>query len=334
MTLHVGIFSAQKYDEVSFSRYKNESSLHFHFIPAALTEETAAACERYDVVCAFVNDRLDAAVLNTLARCGVSHVAMRCAGYNNLDIKVAKSLGIAVSRVPAYSPEAVAEHAVALMLTLNRKIHKAYNRVREGNFDLNGLLGFTLHNKVVGLIGTGHIGCATARILLGFGCHVIAYDPFPNDALRAQGVDYVGLDKLLSDSHIISLHCPLNEDSHHMINQDAIDKMRDNVMLINTSRGGLVDTKALIRGLKSHKIGYLGLDVYEMESELFFKDRSDEIIHDDLFERLATFHNVVITGHQGFFTEEALDQIARTTISNILAYHNGTASTDRFVVFP
>lgn len=330
----VAVFSTQAYDEKSFAHSLEKEDLQLHFLPAPLTQETAALATGHDAVCVFVNDVVDSTVLDKLAEHGVNHIALRCAGYNNVDLAHAASLGIAVSHVPAYSPEAVAEHAVALMLTLNRRMHKAYNRVREGNFDLNGLLGFTLHGKTVGVVGTGHIGAATAKILLGFGCKVLCFDPYPNASLIASGVNYVEMDELFAQSHVISLHCPLNEQSHHMINRDSLAKMRDGVMLINTSRGGLIDTKAIIDALKQHKIGYLGLDVYEMESELFFKDHSFEIIQDDVFERLQTFHNVLITGHQGFFTHEALSQIAHTTFTNIRCAISGNLENGHFLVAP
>lgn len=331
MTVRVGVFSAKTYDEDVFSPLAEHFDISFRFLPMALNEETAQLCSDYDAVCVFVNDNVSEPVINALHQCGVRHVALRCAGFNNVDTKAASKCGIAVSRVPAYGPEAVAEHAIALMLTLNRKIHKAYNRVKEGNFELSGLLGFTLHNKTAGIIGTGRIGAATAKILSGFGCRVLCYDPYPDENLQKLGCEYVSLDVLLASSHIISLHCPLNEDSYHLINADTISKMRDGVMLINTSRGGLIDTSAVIKGLKARKIGYLGLDVYEMESELFFKDHSEQIIDDDIFERLATFHNVIITGHQGFFTQEALSQIASTTLENLRDVSAGNADPAHLV---
>lgn len=333
MTIQMGIFSCQPYDEASISKLAG-GEINLHCFPARLDENTVPLCDGLDAVCVFVNDTVNAVVLEKLKAAGVSHIALRCAGYNNVDLEAAKGLGLAVSHVPAYAPEAVAEHAVALMLTLNRRMHKAYNRVKEGNFDLNGLLGFNMAGKTTGIIGTGHIGRATARILLGFGCEVLCYDPAPDRQLQDAGARFVPLDELLSRAHIVSLHCPLNQHSYHMINEESISKMRDGVMLINTSRGGLADTQALINGLKSHKIGYLGLDVYEMESELFFKDHSCEIIQDDVFERLSTFHNVLITGHQGFFTQEALGQIAQTTLNNVAACANGTMDTTTFLVKP
>lgn len=331
MTIRVGVFSAKSYDESIFAPMSEHYDVSFRFLPMALDAQTAHLCSDYDAVCVFVNDDISRPVIDALHQCGVRHIALRCAGFNNIDLQAAKDHGIAVSRVPAYGPEAVAEHTIALMLTLNRKIHKAYNRVKEGNFELSGLMGFTLHNKTAGIIGTGRIGAATARILSGFGCKVMCYDPYPDGELIQAGIDYVPLDTLLETSHIISLHCPLSEDTYHLINRDTIAQMRDGVMLINTSRGGLIDTSAVIHGLKSRKIGYLGLDVYEMESELFFKDHSEQIIDDDVFERLATFHNVIITGHQGFFTQEALSQIATTTLENLRDFNKGKPDPSRFL---
>ncbi|MBU2976951.1 2-hydroxyacid dehydrogenase [Alteromonas sp. C1M14] len=331
--MKIGVFSSNPYDESSIGEQANEE-VELSYFSAHLNLQTVPVCQGLDAVCAFVNDDISEDVIAKLAAQGVSHIAMRCAGYNNVDIEAAKKHNIAISHVPSYGPEAVAEHAVALMLTLNRRMHKAYNRVRDGNFNLDGLLGFNMAGKTVGIVGTGQIGQATAKILLGFGCHVLCVDPYPNQELIDAGVKYVDMAALLSQSHIISLHCPLNNDSYHLIDADAIAQMQKGVMLINTSRGGLVDTQALITGLKTHKIGYLGLDVYEMESELFFKDHSFEIIQDDVFERLSSFHNVLITGHQGFFTKEALAQIATTTLLNIKQWHDGTASQSTFLVLP
>ncbi|MEG3767821.1 2-hydroxyacid dehydrogenase [Alteromonas sp. 14N.309.X.WAT.G.H12] len=333
MSNKVGVFSSNPYDESSLSAQVSDD-IELQFFTAKLDLQTVPICQDLDAVCAFVNDEINEDVIKILAQYGVSHIAMRCAGYNNVDVDAAKKHHIAISRVPSYGPEAVAEHAVALMLTLNRRMHKAYNRVRDGNFNLDGLLGFNMAGKTVGIVGSGHIGQATAKILLGFGCRVLCVDPYPNKELIDAGVHYVDMATLLTESHIISLHCPLNNDSYHLINPTTIAQMRDGVMLINTSRGGLMDTQALISGLKSHKIGYLGLDVYEMESELFFKDHSFEIIQDDVFERLSSFHNVLITGHQGFFTQEALGQIAATTLSNIASWANGTANDTNFLVLP
>jgi D-lactate dehydrogenase len=251
-----------------------------------------------------------------LASHGTSLIALRCAGFNNVDLKAAARLGMRVVRVPAYSPYAVAEHVVAMIQTLNRKTHRAYNRVREGNFSLEGLLGFDLHSRTIGVVGTGKIGQIFAQIMKGFGCEVLGYDVFKNSAFEAIG-RYVALPELLSQSDIVSLHCPLTPETYHLINAEAIEQMKPGAMLINTSRGGLVDTEAAIDGLKSKKIGALGLDVYEQESDLFFEDLSNEIIQDDLFERLTTFPNVLITAHQAFFTKEALENIAETTMQNI-----------------
>ena len=315
--MNVGVFSCKSYDKAAFSEVATDYPLTLSYIEEPLTPLTAAACSEFDAVCVFVNDNVGKETITALSQAGVSHIALRCAGYNNVDIDAAKAHGIRVSRVPAYSPQAVAEHALALILTLDRKTHKAYNRVKEGNFDLRGLLGFTLHGKTAGVVGAGRIGQAVAQILLGFGCKVLCSDPMPCPSLEKQGVTFTDLNSLLKESHIISLHCPLNEQSHHMINHHTISLMRDGVMLINTSRGGLINTGAVIQGLKSNKIGYLGLDVYEMESELFFRDHSLEIIQDDEFQRLASFHNVLITGHQGFFTKEAMSEIANVTITNL-----------------
>jgi D-lactate dehydrogenase len=265
-----------------------------------------------------VNDRLDSEILKVIAGHGIKLIALRCAGFNNVDVPGAKELGITVVRVPAYSPYAVAEYAVGLILTLNRKLHKAYARVRDGNFSLEGLLGFDLHDRTVGIVGTGKIGIITAKILGGFGCQVLAYDKFPNaEAIASNLVTYVSLSELFSRSDIISLHCPLTPETHHLINGGAIEQMKTGVMVINTSRGALVDTEAIVQGLKSGKVGYLGLDVYEQEENLFFEDLSNQVIQDDIFERLLTFPNVVITGHQAFFTEDALKNIAETTLNNI-----------------
>lgn len=332
--IQIAFFSTKAYDKTAFEPFfeKYKDVITCNYFEASLSPETASLAQGHHTVCTFVNDNICEATLEALKNEGVQHVALRCAGFNQIDLKAAKARDICVSRVPAYSPEAVAEHTIALILTLNRRLHKAYNRVREGNFSLNGLQGFTLHNKTVGIVGTGKIGLATIKILMGFGCNVVCYDIHQNPEVIALGAQYVSLSELFESSHIVSLHCPLNEDTHHIINDNAIESMRDKVMLINTSRGGLVDTHAIIKGLKKGKIGYLGLDVYEMESELFFRDLSDTIIQDDVFERLATFPNVLITGHQGFFTNEALEEIARVTTENITLYHQGQLEGERRVV--
>jgi D-lactate dehydrogenase len=256
---------------------------------------------------------------------GIRLILLRCAGFNNVDIAVAAEVGIKVLRVPAYSPEAVAEHAMAMILTLNRKTHKAYNRIREGNFSLEGLMGFNLHNCKVALIGTGNIGKAFYKILKGFGCKVVAYDPWPDPALIEQGLSYGTMEEALKDAEVVSLHCPLTEDTHHMINANTLKLFKKGAMLINTSRGGLIDTQDVIEALKSAQLGYLGLDVYEQESKLFFQDLSGDIIQDDLISRLISFPNVLITSHQGFFTREAMQQIAEITFANAAAFESGSA---------
>lgn len=313
---NVAVFSAKEYDQNWLNRFK-PNDIHYRFISDNLTDHTAILANGCDAICAFVNDDLDESVLTQLNDLGINTIALRCAGFNNVNIEAAKSLKFNIARVPSYSPEAVAEHTFGLILTLNRKLHKAYNRTKEDNFSLQGLQGFNLHGKTIGLIGTGKIGLATARIAKGFGMNILACDPNPDNELTQMGGQYTQLNELISKSDIISLHCPLSENTHHIINQQQVETMKDGVMLINTSRGGLVNTQSVINGLKSGKIGYLGLDVYEQESELFFEDMSNQVIQDDVFQRLLTFHNVLITGHQGFFTEEALSQISKTTADNL-----------------
>lgn len=322
----VAVFSAKRYDKQYLDNFNIEQQLQFEFIGAHLSAETVTLARGADAVCIFVNDIANKEVLQQLAQFGVKIIALRCAGFNNVDINLAKSLGFIICRVPEYSPEAVAEHTVGLMLTLSRKFHKAYNRVKEGNFSLDGLMGFNLHNKTVGIVGTGHIGLATLKILAGFGCKLLCCDPTENTEAITLGAQYVSLEDLLQHADIISLHCPLTPETKHLIDQAAINKMKTGVMIINTSRGALIDTKALINGLKQRKIGQLGLDVYELESDLFFEDLSETIIDDDIFQRLITFPNVMITGHQGFFTEEALSTIADTTVKNLTAMLQGQLS--------
>jgi D-lactate dehydrogenase len=278
-----------------------------------------------------VNDVLDDAALTALAAVGVRHVALRCAGFNNVDLDAAARLGLDVVRVPAYSPNAVAEHTIALILSLNRHIHKAYNRVRDGNFALDGLVGFDLAGKTVGVVGTGKIGALVARLAWHFRCEVIAHDPIADQPLVDLGIGYVGLDELWQRSHIVTLNCPLTADTHHLVSVDAIARMRRDVMLVNTGRGALIDTLAVIDGLKSGQIGSLALDVYEEEAELFFEDRSAEIISDDVFARLLTFPNVLITAHQAFLTREALDAIAATTLANLDCLAAGEPCSNRLI---
>lgn len=315
--MKVCVFSAKSYDRQFLEAALAESGHELVFLEARLTAETAELAKGFEAVCVFVNDQLDATVLGSLADHGVRLVALRCAGFNNVDLVTAGELGIKVVRVPAYSPHAVAEHTVALILTLNRKMHRAYSRVRDGNFSLGGLLGFDLVGRTVGVIGTGQIGCVLVQIMSGFGCRMLGYDKFPNTACRELGLEYVELARLFAESDIISLHCPLTPETHHLINSDSIAQMRDGVMIINTSRGAVIDTRAVIAGLKRGKIGYLGLDVYEEEADVFFEDLSDEVIPDDTLARLLTFPNVVITGHQAYFTREALKCIAETTLRNL-----------------
>jgi D-lactate dehydrogenase len=316
MAYKMAFFDSKPYDQEFFVKSETSKLFDLRFYPVRLNAETASLAKGADVVCAFVNDDLSAPVLDALLALGVKLIAMRCAGYNNVDLKSA--LGrLHVVRVPAYSPYAVAEHAVSLLMTLNRKIHKAYNRTREGNFTLNGLLGFDLHGKTAGVVGTGRIGKVAAEILKGFGMEVLVSDIYPDAAWAAKaGVAYVSLDQIYARSSVISLHCPLTPESRHMINDDSIKAMRDGVILVNTGRGALVDAKTLISGLKTGKIGGAGLDVYEEEDKYFFEDFSHSGVADDVLARLLTFPNVLVTAHQAFFTEEAMSAIAATTLEN------------------
>lgn len=321
--MKIAFFSTQSYDRNYFNRYNTGHELVFFEAP--LNEQTVNLASGFTAICAFVNDVLSAGVIEQLAAQGIKLIALRCAGYNNVDLAAARAHNIPVVRVPAYSPFAVAEHAVAMILTLNRKTHKAYNRVREGNFSLERLTGFDLHGKTVGVIGTGKIGQVFAGIMQGFGCRVLAFDIIANRDLEAKGIEYLPLIRLLPQCDIISLHCPLNEQTKHIISAQTLDMMKDGVMLINTSRGGLIDTQATIEALKTGRLGYLGIDVYEQEEKLFFHNFSDEIIHDDIIMRLMSFPNVLVTAHQGFFTDEALTQIAQTTLQSINDFEQGKA---------
>ncbi len=318
----VTVFSTKRYDR-EFLDAANAGRHTLRYLEPRLAAETALLAHGSEAVCLFVNDVADRAALEVLAGVGVRFVALRCAGFNNVDLGAARELGIRVARVPAYSPHAVAEHAVALILALNRHLCRAHQRVREGNFTLDGLLGFDLHGKTVGVIGTGKIGACFATIMRGFGCTVLAHDRFHSPACEAAGVLYTELDELLARSHIVSLHCPLTPETHHLIDEKTLTKMPRGAMLVNTSRGALVDTPAVIEALKSGHLGALALDVYEEESCLFFEDLSDRIIADDVFMRLTTFHNVLITSHQAFFTREALEAIASTTVGNLNAAESG-----------
>jgi D-lactate dehydrogenase len=319
-SMRLDVFSTKPYDRRFLERANSAAGHDLRFLTPRLSLDTAALAERAEAVCVFVNDRVDRTVLERLAAGGVRLVALRCAGFNNVDLAAAGELGVAVCRVPAYSPHAVAEHTLALMLTLNRKIHRAWARVREGNFELDGLLGFNLHGKTVGIVGTGKIGIVLAELLLGLGCRVLAHDPQPYAGLEARGVAYRDLDAMLAECDVVSLQCPLTPQTHHLIDRRAVDLMKPGAMLINTSRGAVIDTRAVIAGLKSGRIGALGIDVYEEEGDLFFEDLSNRIIPDDVFARLLTFPNVLVTGHQAFFTAEALGEIARTTIANVTAF--------------
>lgn len=324
--MRVAVFSTKPYDQRFLTAAAEGTTHELEFFEARLTRSTAGLAAGHDAVCAFVNDDLGAAVLLRLADAGVELVALRSAGFNHVDLDAARSIDLTVARVPAYSPRSVAEHTVALILALDRKIHRAHARVREGNFALDGLLGFDLGSRTVGIVGTGKIGAAVAKALSGFGCRLIGYDVQENPEAVAMGVEYVDLRTLWEQSDVITLHAPLTPDTHHLVDTFAIATMRPGVMLINTSRGALIDTAAVIDGLKSGKIGHLGLDVYEEEGDLFFEDLSDKVIQDDVFSRLLTFPNVLITGHQAFFTVEALEAIAATTIANISAFEAGKAS--------
>jgi D-lactate dehydrogenase len=316
--MKIAVFSTKSYDQEFFENANRSQEHELTFFKPRLTSETWSLASGFPVVCVFVNDILNKDCLERLAKSGTKLIALRCAGYNNVDLEAASQLGIQVVRVPAYSPYSVAEHTVALIMTLNRKIHRSYSRVREGNFSLDGLLGFDLHGKTVGIVGTGKIGIAFAKIMHGFGCKLIGFDPNPHTELAAEGLRYASIDQLFADSDIVSLHCPLTPSTRHLVNQDSISLFKKGVMLINTSRGAVIDTKAVIPALKSGQIGSLGIDVYEEEADYFFEDLSDQAIADDTLARLLTFPNVIVTGHQAFFTMEAMSAIAAITLQNVL----------------
>ena len=326
--MRIAIFGTKGYDR-QFLTAANQGH-ELHFLEPRLDADTAPLAEGFEAVCVFVNDRLDATVLTQLAAGGTRLIALRCAGYNNVDLVAAARLGMTVARVPAYSPHAVAEFTVALLMALDRHIHRAWARVRENNFALDGLIGRNMHGRVAGVIGTGRIGALVARTLrLGFGCEVVASDVVQDPELLAMGVRYLSPRELLEQVDIVSLHCPLTPDTRHIINADVIGRARDGLVIVNTSRGALIDTQALVAGLKSRKIGGVALDVYEQEADLFFEDLSNEIIEDDLFQRLLTFPNVLVTGHQAFLTEEALTSIAQTTMANISDFAAGRPIANR-----
>lgn len=317
--MKVAFFDAKPYDIPSFEKFGGENDIRFKFYETKLNEDTAELAKGCEAVCVFVNDTVNAAVIDRLCQLGVKTLALRCAGYNNVDIKYAKDK-IKVVSVPAYSPYAVAEHAMALLLTSIRRVHKAYIRTRDHNFSLNGLTGFDLHGKTVGVVGTGKIGRIFINICRGFGMNVIAYDKFP---AKDSGIEYVELDELFSRSDIISFHCPLTDETYHLIGEKSIDKLKKGVVIINTSRGALIDAEALLEGIKARKIGAACLDVYEEEADVFFQDFSGHIIADDTLARLISMPNVIVTSHQAFLTEEALSNIAETTVNNIITCHKG-----------
>jgi D-lactate dehydrogenase len=329
--MKIAFFSTQLYDKKFFDEHNTAFGYTLDYYETALNEKTINLLQDVNAVCVFVNDQVNRSVIEQLAQRGIKIIALRCAGFNNVDLQAAADYNIRVVRVPAYSPHAVAEHAVAMMMTLNRKTHKAYNRVREQNFSLNGLLGFDVFGKTIGVIGTGNIGHIFCTIMVGFGARVLAYDVVKNETLIKAGVHYVALSQLFEQSDILSLHCPLNEQTRYLINDQSIEQMKKGVMLINTSRGGLINTQSVIQGLKAGVIGSLGIDVYEQEEKLFFRDLSENIIEDDVISRLNSFPNVLVTAHQGFFTQEALTQIAETTLSNLKAFAEGEVLVNEVV---
>ena len=329
--MKIAFFSTKSYDKEFFETYQNQQEIHFKYFSASLSKDTVALARGYDGVCVFVNDKLEEETLEQLAAVGVKLIVLRCAGFNNVNIEVAEKLNIKVYRVPAYSPQAVAEHALALILTLNRKTHKAYNRVRDGNFSLERLQGFNLQHKTIGVIGTGKIGASFCKIMQGFTDSTLAYDKYENETVKAMGVKYVDLEYLLENSDIISLHCPLTPETKYLIDSTSLRHLKNGCMLINTSRGALIHTGDAIEALKEGKLGYLGIDVYEQEEHLFFRDLSENIIQDDQIARLISFPNVLITSHQGFLTKEALQEIAKITCQNILDFQSGKETENRVV---
>lgn len=321
--MKIAVFSTKTYDRDYLDKFNIEDKHKLTYFDVSLNSNTTNLTLGFDAVCVFVNDKVDKETIEKISKNGIKIIALRCAGFNNVAIRAAIEKNIKVVRVPAYSPNAVAEHAVALILTLNRKTHKAYNRIRESNFSLEKLIGFNLSGKTIGVIGTGRIGSVFCEIMLGFGCKVIAYDINESNNLKEKGIEYKPLDELLNSSDIISLHCPLTPDTQHLINSTSFSKMKNGVMLINTSRGAVIKTMDAIEALKSEKLAYLGIDVYEQEENLFFEDLSESIILDDMFLKLMSFPNVLITSHQGFFTREALEKIAVTTLNNISTFESG-----------
>jgi D-lactate dehydrogenase len=325
--MKLAFFSTTKTDKHLFDSAKGNYDVEIDYFEHHLSEKTVALAQPYDAVCVFVNDDVTDKVIAKLHDYGIRLILLRCAGFNQVNIAAANQYGMTVLRVPDYSPMAVAEHALAMMMSLNRKTYKAYNRVRDSNFSLEGLLGFDMFQKTAGVVGTGHIGYHMARILKGLGLEVLAYDVKQNPEVVGLGVEYVDLDTLYTKADIISLHVPLFKETHHLINEQSITKMKPGVMIINTSRGGILDASAVVDALKSGQIGYLGIDVYEQEADLFFEDRSEQIIQDDLFERLLMFPNVLVTAHQGFYTKEALCHIVETTLDNLKRFKEETVLT-------
>ena len=326
--MKVAIFSTKPYDQQFLEAANSQAAHELVFHEARLSSDTASLATGAEAICAFVNDQLDAGVIGILAKAGIRLIALRCAGFNQVDLEAADACGISVRRVPAYSPYAVAEFALGMILTLNRQYHRAYNRVREGNFSIEGLMGFDLHGKTVGIIGTGKIGCLTVKPLVALGCRVIGSDPFENPEFSVLGGSYVTIEELFAQSDIISLHCPLTPESHHLVNARTMAKMRDGVMIINTSRGALINAVEMVDALKSRKVGYLGIDVYEQEGDLFYQDLSNQIIQDDVIQRLLTFPNVLVTSHQAYFTDTALRNISETTLRNLDDFTAGKSSAN------
>ena len=330
--MKVAVFSAKRYDR-EFPNAANATAGHqLRYFDAPLDVESAALATGYGAVCIFVNDAANADVLKVLATGGTRLIALRCTGFNNVDLKAAAALGLKVVRVVTYSPYSVAEHAVSLLQAINRKIHRAYNRTRDSNFELDGLMGFDLHGKTVAVVGTGKIGCVFTKIMLGFGCEVIGYDKYPSETFLALGARYAEPGEIGAKADIISLHCPLTPETHHIVNADTLSRAKRGALLVNTSRGGLVDTEAAIEALKSGQLGGLALDVYEQEADLFFRDLSSTIIADDVFQRLLSFPNVIVTGHQAFFTQEAITTICETTINSVTQFANGQPLTDEIKI--
>ncbi len=329
--MRVAVFGAQAFERPFFDAANEAHGHDLLFLEPTLCARTASLAQGCAAVCAFVNDRLNRRTISALHALGVRLIALRCAGFNHVDLEVAEELDVVVARVPAYSPHAVAEHTVALMLALNRRIHRSVARVREQNFSLNGLLGFDLHGKTAGIIGTGKIGALVARILSGFGCRLLGFDVHPNPDCESLGMQYVDMAEMARQADVLTLHCPLNPQTHRLIDRALLEQVKPGVMLINTSRGGLIDTQAVIDGLKSGRVGLLGLDVYEEEADLFFRDLSDQVIHDDVFARLLAFPNVIVTAHQAFLTREALSDIACVTLQNVTDFESGVVRRDNLV---